>query len=536
MHFCRRISSNVARVAAAQISSAGLTGVPVAALGDAAELTSVGGVVVAGGWGPVPDVTATGRKARRPRLSSVHMLHMRVTDNGGMTGAWQRLPSLKEARSGCRAVWTNAAAVTPARLVVLGGHGSSGVNRAYTLSTVETLAIGVAEELHHPDPHHLHDPSHAYFKGDTWLPTDGQRKGWLKKHWRGSHTHHHQFFVLSHQPGRHGLWYFDHQTELDHLGLSERDRRMRVTEMGIQPAGIIHTQHIKHLRAGLTPTKIEIVCAHPKRRLGRRASLVEQVLILEAETATDAYAWMQALHSARSHHDSFPTQPMTSNDEEHKQRGEESQSEADGSDTEPAWQPLPCMLNARSHFGCTALTSGRIAVAGGCGDKGVLLDFAEIFEPHGAVGAGRWRALPNLPIATEGCSLAFLAPPAGHGAGMLLLAGGGSSSSGSTDGCLVLSLGMEQTWSAGLGCLRVPRTFASLHVAGSVVWIAGGRLVGGEELDCATVERNGEWAGAVDKGHGQWEVINAINIDATRIKIGAVGGVVVLGGRSQTGK
>ena len=152
---------------------------------------------------------------------------------------------------------TSAAAVTPARLVVLGGHGSAGVNRAYTLSTVETLAIGVPEEPHHPEAHHIPGSSDEYFKGDTWLPEDGQRKGWLKKHWRGTHTHHHQFFVLSHQPGRHGLWYYDHQTELDHLGLSEKDRRMRITEIGIQPAGIIHTQNIQQLRAGLTPKKIE---------------------------------------------------------------------------------------------------------------------------------------------------------------------------------------------------------------------------------------------------------------------------------------
>ena len=451
------------------------------------------------------------------------MLHMRITDDGGMTGAWQALPSLKEARSGCRAVWATAAAVTPARLVVLGGHGSAGVNRAYTLSTVEALVVGVAEEPYHP-----YGPSNECFKGATWLPEDGQQKGWLTKHWRGTQTHDCQFFVLSRQPGRHGLWYYDQQTELDHLGLGESDRRICVTEMGIQPAGIIYTEHIQQLQAGLTPTKIEIVCKHPQ---GRQA---EQVLVLEAKTATDAYTWMQALHSAMAHYDALPQRATTSKVEEHGQQDNESQS-ADGSDATPTWQPLPCMLHARSHFGCTALTSGRIAVAGGCGEKGTPIDFAEIFEPHGTAGAGRWRALPSLPAKAEGCSLAFLPPPAGHGAGMLVLAWGGSvaSSNSSSDlgvGCLVLSLGMEQAWSAGLGGLRVPRVFASLHVAHGALWIAGGRLAAGEELDCEAVERNAGWAGPADAGRDLWEPVSAINIDATRIKIGAVGGVVVLGG------
>ena len=514
-----------------QISSAGLTAVPVAALhdfGGGAERTSVGGVIVAGGWGPVSDVVGTGRMARRPRLSTVHMLHMRLTDDGGMTGAWQVLPSLKEARSGCRAVWTNAAAVTPARLVVLGGHGSAGVNRAHTLSTVETLEVGAAEEPRHP-----YGPYNEYFKGDTWLPEDGQQTGWLTKHWRGTQTHDCQFFVLSRQPERHGLWYYDQQTELDHLGFGESDRRVRVTDMGVQPAGIIHTKHTQQLQAGLTPTKIEIVCTHPQR-LGRRAWQAEQVLVLEAKTATDAYAWMQALRSAMAHYDALPERLTSRQVEEHGQQDHDLQS-VHGSDAEPTWVPLPCMLHARSHFGCTALTSGRIAVAGGCGEKGTPIDFAEIFEPHGTAGAGRWRALPSLPEKAEGCSLVFLPPPAGHGAGMLVLAGGGSvafsnSSSNLGIGCFVLSLGMEEAWSAGLGGLRVPRVFASLHVAHGALWIAGGRLAVGEELDCETVERNAEWAGPGDVERDRWELVSAMNIDATRIKIGAVGGVVVLGG------
>ena len=72
--------------------------------------------------------------------------------------------------------------------------------------------------------------------------------------------------------------------------------------------------------------------------------------------------------------------------------------------------------------------------------------------------------------------------------------------------------------------------FASLHVAHGALWIAGGRLAAGEELDCEAVERNAGWAGAADAGRDLWEPVSAINIDATRIKIGAVGGVVVLGG------
>lgn len=338
--------------------------------------------------------------------------------------------------------------------------------------------------------------------------------------------------MLSHQPGRHGLWYYDHQTELDHLGLSEKKRRMIVTEMGIQPTGIIHTRSIQHLRAGLTPTKIELVCKHPKRRLGRSAQQIEQVLVLEADTETDAYAWMQALHNARAHHDSLQPQVTIGAADMHEQQNE-APSIANGSGAQPAWQPLPCMLQARSHFGCTAVSSGRIAVAGGCGDKGERLDFAEMFEPHGAAGAGRWRALPSLPDKVEGCSLAFLPPPAGHGAGILLLTGGSSevSPNSSSDlgvGCLVLSLGIEQAWSTGLGRLKVPRAFASLYVAHGAVWVMGGRLAVGEEHDCESVERNAGWA-APSAEKSQWEMVSEVNVDATEIKIGAVGGVVVLG-------
>ncbi len=308
---------------------------------------------------------------------------------------------------------------------------------------------------------------------------------------------------------------------------------MRISEIGIQPAGIIHTHNIQQLRAGLTPNKIEIVCVHSKRRLGRKARQTEQVLVLEAETATDAYGWMQALHSARSHHESLPSNIMADIVEGHGRQDDEPQSAADDSQAKPMWQPLPCMLHARSHFGCTALTSGRIAVAGGCGDKGERLDFAEMFEPHGVAGAGRWRALPSLPKEMEGCSLAFVPPPSGHGAGMLLLSVGDTAASlkGSLDPgvcCLALSLGMEQVWSAALGGLRAPRVFASLHVAHGAVWVAGGRLAVGEETDCEEVERNADWERVAGVGTGQWNVVGAMTVDA--VKIGAVGGVVVLGG------
>jgi hypothetical protein len=162
----------------------------------------------------------------------------------------------------------------------------------YTLSTVEALPIGFAEEPHHPEPDPK-EPANELFGGDTWLPEDGHRKGWLNKHWRKTHTHHRQFFILSHQPGRHGLWYYDHHSELDHLGFtaeSQVERRDHIAEMGVQPSGIIRTGDIKDIRAGLEPTRIEVVCSSPKR--GGKGS-VERVLVLEAGDTTDAFAWLQ---------------------------------------------------------------------------------------------------------------------------------------------------------------------------------------------------------------------------------------------------
>lgn len=206
-------------------------------------------------------------RPRRPRLASVSLLHVKTKTSGGkkrLTGAWSELPPLREARSGCRAVWAGAAAVTPARLVVLGGHGSAAINRGYTLSTVEALPI---EEPHHPShsPNEpANEPANEVFGGDTWLPEDGHRKGWLKKHWRNSNTHHRQFFILSHQPGRHGLWYYDHHSELDHLGLTAEarsDRRDHIAETGVQPSGIIRMGDVREVRAGLEPTRIEVVCS-----------------------------------------------------------------------------------------------------------------------------------------------------------------------------------------------------------------------------------------------------------------------------------
>ena len=208
-------------------------------------------------------------------------------------------------------------------------------------------------------------------------------------------------------------------------------------------------------------------------------------------------------------------------------------SEAGSEVAGPAWQPLPCMLHSRSHFGCTALSSGRIAVAGGCGEKGALLDFAEVFEPHGAAEAGQWRALPTLPFGVEGCALTALPPPAGDGAGLLLLIGGTRSTTEDVGG-VVLSLGhVGAAWTAGLGKLSVPRAFPSVFVAAGAVWVAGGRAIAAEaeqEVDCSVMERNTDvvMEGKASDG-AEWGVAGGTCMVA-QLKLGALGGVVVLGG------
>ena len=153
-----------------------------------------------------------------------------------------------------------------------------------------------------------------------------------------------------------------------------------------------------------------------------------------------------------------------------------------------AWEALPPMLAQRSHFGCAPLPGGAIAVAGGCGERGAVIDLAEVYEPDtpDVVGGGGWRELPRLPDAAEGCSLAFV-PNSDSEGGVLLLLGCGS-------GCLALTLsaGGSDAW-AGVGAQpRVPRAFGSVFAAAGSLWVVGGRTVAttGEEQDqdCTSAE------------------------------------------------
>eukprot|EP01051_Picozoa_sp_SAG22_P006377 SAG22_NODE_416_length_10804_cov_4.791126_1_plen_958_part_10 len=108
-------------------------------------------------------------------------------------------------------------------------------------------------------------------------PPLAHRTGWLAKHWKGTHTHHQQYFVL-------------HDLSLAYYDL---DQDASVAK----PKGSILWNDVRRIAAGDVATKIEIEieCTHD----GKPPATT--TLVLEADDAADAFGWMQALDAASTH-------------------------------------------------------------------------------------------------------------------------------------------------------------------------------------------------------------------------------------------
>jgi hypothetical protein len=90
--------------------------------------------------------------------------------------------------------------------------------------------------------------------------------GWMKKHWKGTHTHHRQYFVL----GTDG-------------SLSYSDQEGAPAK-GVVAAGSIHSAS-----AGDAAAKIQVSCSHEGHT---------GLMVLECADGADAFRWMQALDAA----------------------------------------------------------------------------------------------------------------------------------------------------------------------------------------------------------------------------------------------
>eukprot|EP01047_Picozoa_sp_COSAG01_P066900 COSAG01_NODE_9331_length_2481_cov_7.890848_1_plen_826_part_11 len=118
--------------------------------------------------------------------------------------------------------------------------------------------------------------------------------GWLIKHWRGTHSHHQQFFAI-HQMS---LAYYDkHQVALP--AGQEHDSAELIVQ-GSVPKGTVPWVSVRRIDADADdPTRIKIECSHN----GQAGTLV-----LQALDSTDAFQWMQALDAARTRCLALPVQ------------------------------------------------------------------------------------------------------------------------------------------------------------------------------------------------------------------------------------